>query len=127
MRSPPTFTGKSGQCSTFFAQLALIFIMHPESFANDNTKITYAINNMGGSAFKYFQPYLNDLGNNNIPLPTFGDSNPIVNAEVSIRSLRQTSSVAIYATEFRRISLDLKWNDAAIRDLSTNSTALAFI
>lgn len=54
----------------FFAQLALIFIMHPESFANDNTKITYAINNMGGSAFKYFQPYLNDLGNNNIPLPS---------------------------------------------------------
>ncbi|CEP12414.1 hypothetical protein [Parasitella parasitica] len=35
----------------------------------------------------------------------FGDSNPIMNTESAIRSLKQTGSVAIYATEFRRLSM----------------------
>jgi hypothetical protein len=38
----------------------------------------------------------------------------VVNAEASLRSLKQTSSAAAYATEFRRLKMLLSWNDAAL-------------
>ncbi|WP_231281919.1 hypothetical protein, partial [Salmonella enterica] len=44
----------------------------------------------------------------------FGDTNPVTNAESALRALRQTGPVSLYATEFRRISLNLKWNDDAL-------------
>jgi hypothetical protein len=45
---------------------------------------------------------------------SFGDSNPVINAESAIRHLKQTGPVPVYATEFRRISMFLKWNDEAL-------------
>ncbi|KAG2201835.1 hypothetical protein INT47_004392 [Mucor saturninus] len=44
----------------------------------------------------------------------FGDSNPIINSESSIRALRQVGSVACYATDFRRLSMKLTWNNDAL-------------
>lgn len=43
----------------------------------------------------------------------FADSNPTVNAENSIRHLKETGSATVYATEFRRLSMLLSWNNDA--------------
>lgn len=44
----------------------------------------------------------------------FGDSDPVVSAETALRKLHQTSSVTHYATEFRRLSSLISWNEAAL-------------
>lgn len=82
---------------------------------------------MNGVVFAYMEPYLQDIYSDGPPAIlddfkvfkdtitlAFGDSHPVVNAEASIRCLKQTGPVSVYVTEFRRLSLLLIWNDKAL-------------
>ncbi|KAF9307781.1 hypothetical protein BG006_005730, partial [Podila minutissima] len=77
------------------------------------------------------EPYLAKLKNNPDPesLPdiltdfeifersmtnSYGIANAPVAAAAKIKTLRQTSTVATYATEFRRLAMDLTWNNDAL-------------
>lgn len=56
--------------------------------------------------YDHFEIKLNDL---------YGVHNEAVHADRCIRRLRQTTSVATYASEFQGYSADLEWNDAALQ------------
>ena len=126
VKEPNVFSGKSMYCNAFFSQLALVFASNPARFHADRAKLLYAISYMGGVAFQYMEPYLQKLDSDDPPAIlddynlfkktitlAFGDNHPIINAEASIRSLKHTSSVSNYVTEFRRLAMQLKWNDEA--------------
>ncbi|OMH80865.1 Retrotransposon-derived protein PEG10, partial [Zancudomyces culisetae] len=125
VRHPDTFSGKPSACSNFFSQLALVFAASPDKFNTDSSKVLYAISYLSGTPFSYMEPYLMKanlpesdrpaiLSNYNLFKETitraFGDPNPIENADRAIRQLRQTTSVAAYATEFRRLQMLIDWN-----------------
>ena len=129
LRKPTPFSGKASECTTFFNQLRLAFIAEPAIYhENDGNKILLAINCMTGNAFRYNEPYLEQVDDPEDEKPeilknfnafvdliteAFGDTNPVMNAEAALRSLKQTGAVSLYATEFRRIIKNLKWNDDA--------------
>jgi hypothetical protein len=113
----------------FFAQCEIVFAANCSLYTTDESRILYAISNMTGMAFKFFEPYMTYLAKPLEQRPTlltnysifvetvtksFGDSNPVINAKSAIRHLKQTGPVSVYATEFRRISMFLKWNDEAL-------------
>ncbi|KAG2191289.1 hypothetical protein INT47_011476 [Mucor saturninus] len=128
LKPPTPFSGNPSYCDSFFVQLSLIFAADELRFNSDRTKILYAINCLSGSAFNFMQPYIKNMDEKDQPQEiftsyahfkkviktTFGDTNPVVNAEAEIRLLKQTGPAAIYATEFRRISMQLTWNNDAL-------------
>jgi hypothetical protein len=129
VRQPEPFGGKASACNAFFSQLALSFAANEDRFNNDEKKVLFAISYLSGTAFAYMEPYLSKLDKpaNLRPLVltnfsafkdtmvnAFGDSNPVVNAEAALRNLKQTGPASVYATEFRRLSMLVTWNDAAL-------------
>ena len=84
----------------------------------------YAATFLCGAAFSCFQPYTEK--NENDPIlndfnlfvkelhHVFGDSDQSATAERELQRLKQTSSTASYASEFRRLSVLVEWNDAAL-------------
>ncbi|CEP17737.1 hypothetical protein, partial, partial [Parasitella parasitica] len=126
VKEPNVFSGKAAYCNSFFSQLFLVYTSDPARFETDRSKIIYAISYMSGVAFQYMEPYLQKVYTDDPPVImndfkvfkdtitlAFGDNHPILNAEASIRSLKQTGPVATYVSEFRRLSMQLKWNDEA--------------
>ncbi|KAG2191725.1 hypothetical protein INT47_007990 [Mucor saturninus] len=124
VRDPQTFYGKATHCNSFFAQLSICFAVDQVKFKTDREKILFAISHLSGNTFAYMEPYLAEV---NLPVENqhdvlrnytifqetitnaFGDSNPTVRADTAIRASKQTSAVSIYATDFRRLSMLLKW------------------
>ncbi|OLY77959.1 hypothetical protein AYI68_g8002 [Smittium mucronatum] len=115
VRNPDTFSGKPSACSNFFLKLALVFSTSPDKFNTDSSKIPYVISYLTGTPLSYMEPYLMKANLPESDRPTilfdytlfketitcaFGDPNPIEIADRAIRQLRQTTSVAAYATEF---------------------------
>lgn len=121
------FSGRSSPCHSFFLQFTLVFSSNPTRFQCDKTKILYAISYMQGVISAFIEPFLSEIESDHPPemltnfehfketiITSFGDSNPITSAEHALRSLKQTGSVASYATEFKRLSMPLKSNDVAL-------------
>ncbi|OLY78333.1 hypothetical protein AYI68_g7619 [Smittium mucronatum] len=115
VRNPDKFSGKPSACSNFFLQHALVFSTSPDKFNTDSSKIPYVISYLTVTPFSYMEPYLMKANLPESDRPTilfdytlfketitcaFGDPNPIEIADRAIRQLRQTTSVAAYATEF---------------------------
>ena len=131
VKSPAVFTGKSSTCNMFFTQLALVFRAQPDVYLTDADKINYALTHVDQKVLDYFRPYLDSLDERSTAnealvlhdyglfkqtiITAFGDSNSVYNAENELNRLKQTGSVAEYASNFRRITAVLKWNDDALR------------
>lgn len=129
LKEPPKFGGKRDECRSFFAHLALHFARYPDEFKEEHAKVIFAISYLEGQPFKHMEPYLAKLNIAGEPSPailsdfalfekTMTNSYGIVNAPVAaaakIKVLKQTTTVAAYATEFRRLAMDLSWNDEAL-------------
>lgn len=104
LKNPATFTGNvASACALFFAHLSLCFLADPVQFTNDDPKILFEASNMADLAFAYVQPSISEL---NRPaeqratflssyqnfkddiVAAFGDPNPVVDAEMSLRALK---------------------------------------
>lgn len=131
LKEPPKFSGKWEECQSFFSHLALHFAKSPKVFEEDLSKILFAISYLEGQPFHHMEPYLAKIGSSLDPedYPTiltdfsifeeamtnsYGIANAPIAAAAKIKALKQTSSVAAYATEFRHPAMDLKWNDDAL-------------
>lgn len=128
IRLPTPFNGQSSLCNTFFSQLSLYFA-GDLSYDTDDKKILLATSCLTGPAYAYMEPFLCKLNappsskpeiltNYKVFMETitaaFGDSDPTLSAELALRRLRQISSATSYATEFRRLSSLVHWNNAAL-------------
>jgi hypothetical protein len=134
--TPETFDGTLGRLEAFQLQVQLYFYFNKAQFQKETDKVLYAASFLRGRAEKGFRPYLKDwLENHDEGTPKtetrkifhdydefeiklndlYGVSNEESHADRHIRRLRQTTSVATYASEFQGYAADLEWNDAALR------------
>lgn len=131
VQEPPRFQGKREDCNSFLSQLALYFHRLKDEFATDDTKISTAISLLDGPPLKYMEPYIPELlsmtstADRSLPMQSyeqftevltnnFGLVNANVTNEGSLRNLQQTGSAITYTAEFRRLSVNLGFNDAAL-------------
>lgn len=134
---PETFDGNQAKLEGFLLQVQLYLYFNRAYFGSEAEKVLYASSFLRGRAAKGFKPYLKDWldsqgGDQGPKTETrqifhdydhfeiklnelFGIPNEAVYADRHVRRLRQTTSVAIYASDFQGFSADLEWNDAALR------------
>jgi hypothetical protein len=125
VEKPMVFEGKKTELQDFISQLRVYFRAQPTKFRNDTARCLAATQFLRGTAYKYFQPMLNEE-----PLPacltnfesfiaqlqqTFGDPNETRTAARQLSTLRQIASVANYITEFRRLSTILDWDNKVLQ------------
>lgn len=129
LRDPEPFTGNPTKLFTFLSDCRLKFKLQPYYFPTEFTKIGWAATHLSGTAklwwttqftafesgkydvpefesFKAFASKLNEI---------FGHPDLARTKTNELFSLRQTTSVAHYATEFTSISQFLDWNDSALK------------
>ena len=121
---PEYFDGKRAQVRNFIGQVRLVLNAQPSRYATERHKVMFAASFLRSTAFSWFQPFLESSTSpallDNFDMfahavqSTFGDPDQTATAERQLHSLRQTTSVASYATDFRRLALDTQWNDSAL-------------
>jgi Retrotransposon gag protein len=125
VNSPEPFDGSSAtKLRDFLTQVRLVIDLQPSRFQSDTIKVKYASSFLRGSAFSWIQSYLDNddppawMGDFSLFAAeitrVFGDPDIIGSATRSLRKLRQTGSVASYASEFRRHSSLLSWGEQAL-------------
>jgi Ty3 transposon capsid-like protein len=122
-RTPKPFDGEDpAQLNTFILQTSLAFDARPTDFPDERSKIVYAISYLDGAALEWAYPlfrmtdpppYMTDF-----PLFTgqleqvFGDSDLVISEQ--LRGLKQTSTVAKYGVEFRRLANRAGWENRSL-------------
>ena len=123
---PAKFDGNRALCRSFISQVRLIFKLQPNRYPDDSTKIGFIGTLLAGTAAVWFAP----LFEQNSPIlqdltlflkefeRTFGEYDRKSVAANKIHALKQgRKSASEYAAEFRQISCDLPWGEAALVDL----------
>lgn len=122
-REPKPFGGQREQLESFLDHLRLIFALQPQRFPNDKQKVLYTASYFEGAAFSWFQPLLtkdDDLLLSDFEkftkrlVHTFGDAFLEENAEDRLFELKQLTSVANYASEFRRLAAHVDMNEKGL-------------
>jgi hypothetical protein len=132
-KAPKSFSGedRSG-LETFLSQCRLVFLVNPESFPSEDQKVLYASSYLDGIAYSWFEPILRRYDPESASPPPeeltsfksfsaalarmFGDPDLVKTKTRELRALRQTTSVAAYASEFQRLQAFISWNDQAFYD-----------
>lgn len=121
---PDEFRGDKKEVQSFLFQLQLRFLAEPRQFANDMTKLVYAIGFLKGPAARWILPAQRKGLPESFPTyaafeealrADYGGLHEIQIAERELDELRQRGSCIDYTTEFLRITALLSWNDEALR------------
>ncbi|OMJ12323.1 Retrotransposon-derived protein PEG10 [Smittium culicis] len=120
---PERYDGKKNEYRGFVNQCNLLFFLHPQEYPTDAAKVGLIFSLLTGDALRWASPLLE---NNNPAMhhhsqfmkefsKVFDDPQREKTANDAIRSLRQGKEpVANYASEFRRLAMDLDWNESAL-------------
>jgi len=132
---PDHFHGDRRKFTSFISQLQLNFLNRRSELRDDDKRVIFAASYLRGSPQEWFRPYLADhidnienlagrkaetaamfrwLGFQKSLQRMYGDSDERRTAERKMEGLRQTSSVAAYATLFQQYRPQLGWNDEAL-------------
>jgi Ty3 transposon capsid-like protein len=122
-RSPKPYNGEDpAQLSAFLLQVSLVLEARPTEFPDERSKIVYAISYLEGSALSWAYPlfrkadpppYMTDFSLFTEKLEqTFGFPELLVAEQ--LQQLKQTSSVAKYSVEFRRLANHVDWNASGL-------------
>ena len=130
LRDPEPFTGKPSKLFTFLTDCHLKFEMEPQSFPTEFNKIGWAASHLSGTAKLWWTTQFEAFRNGKCNIPElqsfdafeaklnerFGDLALVRTKGIELCSLRQTTSVAHYATEFIAISQFLNCTDDTLRE-----------
>src|SRR5271154_406686 len=129
MPRPEAYKGKRGTAAKqYFTKVLAYFDAHERSYPNDRSKISYLLSNMGeGTPASWAQPFLEKLVNHEEHpylqslanfqkafITNFGDPSAELESDRRIRYLKQKTSTADYATEFRALAMELRWDEKAL-------------
>ena len=130
MNPPPIFDGNREDVIPFISKCYLNFQAYPSSFSDERLKILFAASRLDGPPYAWFHPINERYNDPTQPNPPeaetfvafaaklraiYGDPNLHENAERTLRSLRQTTTVAAYIQEFEKNRQYVEWNDRALR------------
>ena len=128
---PAPFSGDREQIETFLSRCRHVFLVSPRSFAKETQKVLYASTYLEGVAYSWFKPILRAYEaslrpGSQTPAPPeftsfetfensltvmYGDPDLVKSMIRALKALQQTTTVAAYASEFRRISPYTGWTD----------------
>ena len=112
--APEAFNGDREKTSQFTSQLCLYFFAKSSSFKTDRDKVLYAISRLEGIAFKWIQPFISRIGDEEMILlndfdtfiskleEQFGVSTTVESCEAKLFELKQISSVLDYGIQQHR-------------------------
>lgn len=125
IKDPKPFSGERGTVNLFISKCRLQFMARPTYYATESSKVAYAAALLEGEPYLWFEPVL-EMDPPPIERTSFdafarvlksmyGDPDEEHTAEVALSKLKQKTSTAAYAAEFRRFQTRVTWNDAALR------------
>ena len=120
------FAGDRRYFKGFLAKIELLFLLYPDRFADDATKVVYIISRLYGSAMNWAATLIE----NNDPCLTnyeafvgrlkavFGNSDATFIANHKLRTIKQKrlGDIRSYILEFNKYSDDSSWNEEAKMD-----------
>jgi len=124
LKLPDPFDGTRTQYRAFVNQCRLIWTLHATRYPDDLTHVGLVLSLLTGTAAQWASPYMEDLDNITSlgafmadMASTFDDPDRSRTAANAIRNLRQgRRSCAAYTSDFRRLIVDLNWNEGACID-----------
>jgi len=127
-KEPDTFDGSEPRKLNNFILLCNLYFRTNPAYSADETKVTFALSYLRGTALEYFEPSI--LDSDEVPdwmdnwsafvrtLRTqFGPIDPTADAEDGIDNLRMQDNQHIvkYNVEFNRLSIRTGWDDSVLR------------
>lgn len=127
-KEPDTFDGSDPRKLNNFILLCNLYFRNNSSYSDDESKVTFALSYLRGTALDYFEPALMD--SDDLPdwlddwpsfvrnLRTqFGPHDPTADAEDSIDNLkmRENQRILKYNVDFNRLAVQTGWNDSVLR------------
>ena len=127
-KEPDTFDGSDPRKLNNFILLCNLYFRTNPSYSNDETKVTFALSHLRGTALEYFEPSI--LDSEEIPAwmdnwsafvrtlrTEFGPIDPTADAEDGIDNLRMQDNQHIvkYNVEFNRLAVRTRWDDSVLR------------
>lgn len=122
---PEFFSGEGRKLRNFVAKCRLSFRTQPSRFPTEQLKVSYALSFLRDKAFTRFEPLLNKDSPPELESfdsfakvleSNFGEPDQEAAAMRQICALRQTTSAASYASEFKGLQQFIDWNDGAFRN-----------
>ena len=127
-KEPDTFDGSDPRKLNNFILLCNLYFRNNSSYDEDETKVTFALSYLRGTALEYFEPAI--LDTDDMPLwmdnwsafvrtlrVQFGPIDPTADAEDGIDNLRMHDNQRIvkYNVEFNRLAVRTGWDDSVLR------------
>lgn len=125
LKLPEAFDGTRSKLRGFLNQVRLIFQLHPHEYPSEEARVGLIGSLLRGSALDWFSPLLEkdapEMHNHEAFIleleSCFGETDKQRIAVSKLRSMTQGSRPAsVYAAEFRRVAVDVEWDDLALRD-----------
>lgn len=126
---PDHYKGDMGKCGGFLLQCSLVFSQKPSTYATDISKIAYIMGLLQGNALDWAAAAYQSNSEIRKSYATFvGElrkvfDHPVKGKDASKRLLtlhQGTRSVAEYSVEFRTLSAEAGWDDAALQTVFLN-------
>ncbi|GAA5956498.1 hypothetical protein JCM10213_003325 [Rhodosporidiobolus nylandii] len=133
VKEPDTFDGSRSEKSDIYVFVSQIknYVLDTKGWADDAHRVRICAGYLRGKPYKWISSYLSlpdsERTSGDYPflfnfetfcdllITTWGDPDRQAADDRRLRQLRQTGSAAVYASEFRRLSLSLGWGDVALR------------
>lgn len=127
-KEPDTFDGSDPKKLSNFILLCNIYFRSNPSYADDESKVTFALSHLRGTALEFFEPAILDseetpdwLEDWNLFVNTlrhqFGPIDPTADAEDGIDNLKMQDNQHIvkYNVEFNRLAIRTGWDESVLR------------
>jgi hypothetical protein len=127
VKEPDTFDGSDPKKLSNFILLCNLYFRNNPAYPDDDSKITYALTLLRGTALEFFEPMLmsdeqqpweNDYSEFlRVLRSQFGPIDPTADAEDNIDNLKMKDNQRIlkYNIEFTRLAAQTGWNDSVLR------------
>jgi hypothetical protein len=127
-KEPDTFDGSDPRKLNNFILLCNLYFRNSPSYSEDETKVTFALSHLRGTALEYFEPSILDSDDSPIWMDNwsafvrtlrtqFGPVDPTADAEDGIDNLKMQDNQHIvkYNVEFNRLAIRTGWDDSVLR------------
>ena len=127
-KEPDTFDGSDPKKLNNFILLCNLYFRNNPAYSEDETKVTFALSYLRGTALEYFEPSL--IETDEVPVwmydwstfiqnlrTQFGPIDPTADAEDGIDNLKmqENQHIVKYNVEFNRLSIRTGWDDPVLR------------